>query len=198
MTGRRAREHGAVLCLIRHGDAGDRLAMPDRDDLRPLTVRGKKQARRAGKALRRLGLLPADVWTSRLVRAAETAEHALDAAKASVPRVATAALSPSADPARVLAALEESPPPAADERPARRATKPPAGDAPVVRWLVGHDPHLTRLLGLLVAAQPMGVPLSKGAVAVVAFAAGGPAPGAGRLVHLLSPDAVRALARGKG
>jgi phosphohistidine phosphatase SixA len=182
---KRARPAGSVLCLIRHGDAGDRLALPDRDALRPLTPKGRKQARRAGKALRRLGLCPRDAWTSRLVRAGETAKQATEGAKAAVPIVATAALAPTAEPERILVALAETPPP---------KTGRPAGDAPAVRWLVGHDPHLTRLLGLLVAAQPMGLPLSKGAVAVVEFP-GEVAPGAGRLVDLLSPAAVRALAR---
>ena len=184
-----------ILCVIRHGDAGDRLALPDRDALRPLTDRGRKQARRAGKALRRLCLTPLDAWTSRLVRAAETAKHALKGAKSPVPVVATAALSPNADPDRLVAALAEAPPPAADDdAPAKSAGK---AAAPAVRWVVGHDPHLTRLLGLLVAAQPMGLHLSKGAVAVVEFGPGGVAPGAGRLVDLFSPDAIRALARGE-
>jgi phosphohistidine phosphatase SixA len=183
-----------VLCLIRHGDAGERLALAERDALRPLTERGRKQARRAGKALRRLGLVPQDAWTSRLVRADETAKHAMKAAKSGVPLVSTAALSPAADPARILSALEESPPTPRDAAPAARPARAPAAPDPVVRWLVGHDPHLTRLLGLLVAAQPMGLPLSKGAVAVVEFA-GPVAPGAGRLVDLLSPDAIRALSR---
>lgn len=192
---KRARGTTTVLCLIRHGDAGDRLALPDRDALRPLTPRGRKQARRAGKALRRLGLCPRDAWASRLVRAAETAKQAIEGAKASVPVLSTAALSPTADPARIVEALAETPPISKGARAAQGAAEPAAGDAPAVRWLVGHDPHLTRLLGLLVAAQPMGLPLSKGAVAVVEFAGGEVAPGAGRLVDLLSPAAVRALSR---
>jgi phosphohistidine phosphatase len=185
-----------VLCLIRHGDAGDRLAIPERDLFRSLTDKGRKQARRAGKALRRLGLVPRDAWTSRLVRADETAKHAMRAAKAAVPLVASATLAPEADPQRILHALAESPPPPEkDAGPTARRRKSAAGDAPAVRWLFGHDPHLTRLLGLLVAAQPMGLALPKGGVAVIECSAAGIEPGAGRLLDLLSPHAIRALTR---
>jgi phosphohistidine phosphatase SixA len=184
-----------VLCLIRHGDAGDRLAIAERDAFRALTDKGRKQARRAGKALRRLGLVPSDAWTSRLVRADETAKHAMKGARASVPLVASAALAPEADPQRILQALAESPPPPPEGAdPTARRRKSAAGGAPAVRWVVGHDPHLTRLLGLLVAAQPMGLSLPKGGVAIVECSAAGIEPGAGRLLDLLSPHALRALA----
>ena len=176
---------GTVLCVIRHGDAGDALAIPFRDGLRPLSEKGRKQAKRAGKALRRLGLLPRDVFTSRLARAAETARAAVDAAKGTAHVVETAALAPGAEPERVVRLLAETP-----LAPSRGD---PAAPGPAVRWVVGHEPGLSRLLGYLVAAQPQGVELKKGSVAILACGAGGPDGGSCRLTALLSPDAIRDL-----
>src|SRR5262245_15702187 len=110
-----AAEPRTILCVIRHGDAGDALAVPGRDALRPLTPKGKKQAKRAGKALARLGLAPRDVFTSRLTRAAETAEAAVLGAKSSAPTIPTATLSPGAAPERVVKLLAETPPAPAPE-----------------------------------------------------------------------------------
>ena len=63
----------STLVVVRHGDAGEPVADPARDGKRALSEKGRKQARRAGRALARLELLPRDVWTSHLVRAVETA-----------------------------------------------------------------------------------------------------------------------------
>ena len=165
-----------VLCLIRHGDA-ETARFPERPVPRA-DRQGRKQARRAGEGLRRRAR-PRDAWTSRLVRADQTAKHAMKAAKAAAPVVASATLAPEADPQRILQALAESPPPPAKGAdPTARKRKSAAGDAPAVRWVVGHDPHLTRLLGLLVAAQPMGLSLPKGGVAIVECSAAGIEPGA--------------------
>jgi phosphohistidine phosphatase len=183
-TKSRASPTTTVLCVIRHGDAGDALADSERDKLRPLSGRGRKEAKKAGHALARLGLLPRDVWTSHLVRAVETAEKAVSAAGADVPLRSVASLSPEANPERVLQALAENPPP-----PDASA----AGGDVVVRWVVGHEPHLSRLVGLLVAAQPMGLALSKGSVSIVETVGSPPSAGAGRLLALLSASALKAL-----
>jgi phosphohistidine phosphatase len=58
-----------VLWLLRHGDAAD--GSPDAE--RPLTEKGEKQARAAGRALARLSLKIDACLTSPKVRAAETA-----------------------------------------------------------------------------------------------------------------------------
>jgi phosphohistidine phosphatase len=59
------------LWLLRHGDAEDPGAGPDA--VRPLTAKGARQARAAGRALARLGLEFEAVYASPRKRALETA-----------------------------------------------------------------------------------------------------------------------------
>jgi phosphohistidine phosphatase len=63
-----------VLWLLRHGDAAE--GSPDAE--RPLTDKGKEQARAAGRALKKLGVNPAACLTSPKVRAADTARIACE------------------------------------------------------------------------------------------------------------------------
>ncbi len=187
------------LVLLRHGDAGDAFTSAARDALRTLTVQGRKQARRAGKALVHLGLAPRDVWTSPLVRAVETADVALAVFDGTVRRVTTVALAPDAPPEHVVRALREPPAPhrrpSADARPAGPRASRPAGAPSVVRWLVGHEPHLSRLLGHLTGAPPAAVVLPKGAFAVLETNGRGPVEGGARVLLLVAPDALKALRR---
>jgi phosphohistidine phosphatase len=61
-----------VLWLLRHGDAAD--GSPDAE--RPLTKKGERQSRAAGRALKRLGVEVDACLTSPKVRAADTAKLA--------------------------------------------------------------------------------------------------------------------------
>jgi phosphohistidine phosphatase len=63
-----------VLWLLRHGDAAD--GSPDAE--RPLTKKGEKQARNAGRALAKLGVKMDACLTSPKVRATETARLACE------------------------------------------------------------------------------------------------------------------------
>jgi len=201
-----------ILCLVRHGDAGDALALPEIDALRGLTEKGRRQAQRVGKALKRLGLEPRDVWVSRLRRAGETAEVAATTLAFSPRWIATAALAPEALPERIAKALLETPPapfPSAkggEERarvqpkPRRRkggAAGPAAAKeaAPVARWVVGHEPHLSRLLGYLTGAPAEALRLPKGSLALVECDGRGPQAGACHLQGLFTPGALKALRR---
>ena len=58
-----------MIWLLRHGDAAD--GSPDAE--RPLTDKGREQARAAGAALKAIGVKPAACLTSPKVRAADTA-----------------------------------------------------------------------------------------------------------------------------
>ncbi len=63
------------LYFVRHGQAEDRAAWaPAQDHLRPLTEAGKQRMRDSARTMRKLGLKPAVVLTSPLVRAVQTAE----------------------------------------------------------------------------------------------------------------------------
>jgi phosphohistidine phosphatase len=64
-----------VLWLLRHGDAAD--GSPDAE--RPLTKKGERQSRAAGRALKRLGVEIDACLTSPKVRAADTAKLACEA-----------------------------------------------------------------------------------------------------------------------
>ena len=63
-----------MLWLLRHGDAAD--GSPDAE--RPLTKKGEKQSRAAGRALKRLGVEVDACLTSPKVRAADTAKLACE------------------------------------------------------------------------------------------------------------------------
>jgi phosphohistidine phosphatase len=64
-----------VLWLLRHGDAAD--GSPDAE--RPLTKKGERQSRAAGRALKRLGVEMDACLTSPKLRAADTAKLACEA-----------------------------------------------------------------------------------------------------------------------
>ncbi|HKP90358.1 MAG TPA: histidine phosphatase family protein [Thermoleophilaceae bacterium] len=63
-----------MLWLLRHGDAAD--GSPDAE--RPLTKKGERQSRAAGRALKRLGVEIDACLTSPKVRAADTAKLACE------------------------------------------------------------------------------------------------------------------------
>jgi phosphohistidine phosphatase len=157
--------------VIRHGHAGDPVADAARDDARALSARGKAQARRAGSALARLGLLPRAVWTSPLRRAAQTADAAAAAARTDAHRVVSDALLPEEPPGRLLAELAE--------------TVVPAGKAPLVLWLVGHEPHLSSFVALCAEDLPHDLRIRKGDVLVLEGRRKGVAADGFRVAHHL-------------
>ena len=61
------------LYLLRHADAGDPMAWPGDDAERPLSAKGKRQARRLGSLLADIGWKPDVILTSPKIRAAQTA-----------------------------------------------------------------------------------------------------------------------------
>ena len=63
-----------MLWLLRHGEAAE--GSPDAE--RPLTKKGKEQARMAGRALKKLGVQPVACLTSPKLRAADTARIACE------------------------------------------------------------------------------------------------------------------------
>jgi phosphohistidine phosphatase len=160
------------LIIIRHGRAGQRDAQrwPD-DGERPLTSNGERRFRRTVVALRRL-LGEVDMLASSpLRRAWQTAEILQQEASWPAPQ-AVDALAPGSDPAALVPFLR------------RR----PAGKRIAV---VGHEPHLHELVGLLVGGPDgnAGIEMKKGGAACVRFS-GAPGPGKGILLWLLPPRAI--------
>ena len=163
------------IYLLRHGEA-EPAAAGQADAGRKLTAQGRRQSARAGAALRMLGDAPALVLTSPLPRARETAELAVEAlaGKQRRPPLRTLdRLASGAYPGEVLAAI-------------------PA-DQPSV-MLVGHQPTLGALLGLLIGG-PHAAPiwLSKASLACLETP-GAPQPGGAALEYLLRRRVIAALA----
>ena len=163
------------LLIIRHGLAGDSdtWEAEGRDDrLRPLTSEGKKQMRRVTA---RLAILVRDlpvVATSPLTRAVQTAE--IVAAEYGCEIVPLEALAPDHDPEDAVGWLREQEP-----------------DLTV--GLVGHEPHLSTLVGyLLTGKRASFVDLKKGGACLLEMTAPLQLCG-GALEWLLTPRALRRL-----
>lgn len=164
------------LIILRHAIAFPRDAKRWPDDAeRPLTLEGAKRARRAAAGLKGIARLPALVLTSPLVRARDTA--AIFARAARWPEaVECEALSPGASPQEVLEALRRQ-----------------SGKAECIA-VVGHQPHLGRLLALCLRgnAHAGGFELKKSAVVCLHFQ-GLPRAGQGVLEWSLPPRVLRKL-----
>jgi phosphohistidine phosphatase len=130
-----------TLYLIRHAHA---VELED-DASRPLSHKGRAQVRQLGRFFRASGALaPAEVWHSPLVRAVETATLLAKGLRLRVPLVEVPGLEPEALPVATL----------------RRLARVRHDLA-----IVGHEPHLSALAGLLLRgrAAPAVVAMKKGA-----------------------------------
>jgi phosphohistidine phosphatase len=130
------------LFLVRHGDAGDPEAWKGPDDSRPLTAKGRRDARRSARGLARQESIDV-LCTSPLVRAVQTAEILADALEL--------------DEVGVWEELRpEIPVQTLLERVAREDAKRLA--------IVGHDPQITGVLAGLARVPPESLDFPKGAI----------------------------------
>ena len=129
------------LYLIRHADAGDPEAWTGSDDVRPLSGKGEKQAKRLGRFLAELGFRPDAVITSPKTRARQTAEIVADSLRVEI--ALDERLAGGVDVVAIEAILFDAGEP---ERPV----------------LVGHDPDLSELTSWIAGAGP--IALKKGAL----------------------------------
>lgn len=133
-----------LVYLLRHGIAEDH--HPGGDAARELTAEGSAKLQRAGPAWRRVAASPTRVYTSPLRRAVQTAELFALATCYTGTIATERMLAPDEDPRDALALL-------LGER---------KQDTPSIA-LVGHEPHLGTLLGLLLTgSKHAAVPLKKG------------------------------------
>jgi len=148
------------LFLIRHAAAAERAAdLPD--ESRPLTAEGRERFRDVVKRLGRKGVRFDRLYHSPLLRAVETAD--LCSRLVSGETVVTPALA---------------------EPPGEALLRSLEGESVA---LVGHEPHLSELLALLVVgpgAPSRGFAFRKGGVAIVE---GAPRPGGMTLLAFLPP-----------
>jgi phosphohistidine phosphatase len=157
------------LYVIRHADAvnlGEQNITVDAD--RPLSERGKRQAKEVGAALVAKGIRPAILVTSPLVRARQTAEGMLSQFGDNPPVLQEAdAVAPGfkrKDLARYLRGLN------------------PASVA-----VVGHEPDLSRWIAWLIGSKNAQIDFAKAGVALIHFP-DEVRKGDGSLVWLLTPD----------
>jgi len=165
------------LYILRHGVAGRRDPRKyPRDERRPLTADGRTRMHRAARGMKALGLNFHVILTSPLTRCRQTARIVARALDHAPDPVVVEALAPGGAMKELLAAI-------------------PAVKESESVLLVGHEPDLSSLAArLLVPARvDLDVELKKGALCRIDFQ-GPPRPGAGRLVQLLSPRALRLMA----
>jgi len=121
-----------IVFLLRHADA----VPGEPDALRALSAQGRRQAARVGRALdQEVWSLVAAIEHSPLVRSQATAQGLKAAAKVRQPLRELPGLEPEADPRATAVHLARS-----------RAS----------RFLVGHNPHLAALVGLLLGLRDGG------------------------------------------
>ncbi len=168
------------LLVVRHAIAEERAAFARSgkgDGERPLTDAGRKRFVRGAQGLRRLVPVIDLLATSGLARAAQTAEILADA-HGGLRTVRLAELEPGANPATLLPWL----------RAQRRRG---------VVAVVGHEPHLSALVELLLTGrqQPGLLSLKKGGACLLSLAKPARAAGA-ELRWLLTAKQLRRMASG--
>ncbi|HTR97429.1 MAG TPA: histidine phosphatase family protein [Candidatus Acidoferrales bacterium] len=139
------------VILFRHGPAGERdpERWPD-DRIRPLTPKGIERTRRAARGLLRLEGEPRRVLTSPLERCVRSARILAAEGKLENAVETVEALAPRSSWRDVLLRLAEEP-----------------ADAKVV--LVGHEPDLGKLAGVLLFGAPAALPLKKAGACSIDF-----------------------------
>jgi phosphohistidine phosphatase len=135
------------LYIIRHAIAVDEATSDyESDSERPLTDKGRKKMRQIAKALRNLGVEFDLILSSPYVRACETAEILADLFKMKDKVVFSDNLIPLGNPQLLIGEINEK----------------PAMDSLAI---VGHEPHLSALIGLLTAeGSKLEITLKKGGV----------------------------------
>lgn len=152
------------LYLLRHADAGDPMTWLGDDAERPLSSKGRRQAKRLGGLLAGIKLRPDVILTSPKLRAADTAKIVGKAVSVKPKKDDRLGASIElGDLAGLLAGNQE----------ARRVL------------LVGHDPDFSTLASSLTGAA---IELKKGAIARIDVGDAGPRAGGGALRWLVPPS----------
>jgi phosphohistidine phosphatase len=158
-----------ALHLLRHAHAGDPAKWDGDDAARPLSEKGRRQAKDLGGLLAVIDEPPDLFITSPKVRAVQTAEIVAKAMRNRVKVVVDDRLAGALDPVTVNAILDA----------AGNAFRP---------CIVGHDPDFSQLLGEFIGTAP--IPMRKASLARIDFAGDDVADGQGTLRYLLPPELV--------
>jgi phosphohistidine phosphatase len=137
-----------ILYLLRHANAMDKNSWDRSDFSRPLTKEGVMKMKKVAKIIRRLGLDLDGIITSPYRRAYDTAMIFAKRLKLKKHLKISRFLSPDGDPRALIRRLRE-----------RSLSLDNV-------LLVGHDPYLSRLLGVLIAGDcNAGLTMAKGGLA---------------------------------
>ena len=158
-----------ALHLLRHGHAGDPAKWDGDDAARPLSEKGRRQAKDLGGLLAVIDEPPDLFITSPKVRSTQTAEIVAKAMRNRVKVVVDDRLGGPLQPEMLNAILDDAGP----------AYRP---------CLVGHDPDFSELLGSLIGTSA--IPMRKAALARIDFPGDDVAAGKGTLRYLLPPELV--------
>jgi len=158
-----------ALHLLRHAHAGDPAKWDGDDAARPLSEKGRRQAKDLGGLLAVIDEPPDLFITSPKVRAVQTAEIVAKAMRNRVKVVVDDRLAGALDPVTVNAILDA----------AGNAFRP---------CIVGHDPDFSELLGEFIGTAP--IPMRKASLARIDFVGDDVTLGQGTLRYLLPPELV--------
>ena len=153
------------LYLLRHGIAEDGAGRPDPE--RRLTGEGREKLRKVLARAREAGVRPDLVLSSPYVRAKQTTEIAVEELRYENTVIDSAELTPYASPHKAWEELRE-------HRTAREIL------------VVGHNPHLSDLACLLIAARAGAIEMKKAGLACFELISTGPQPRAA-LSWLITP-----------
>ncbi len=157
------------LFILRHGEAGNRMTVVEKDSERPLTPEGRAEMQKIAKSLKAAGLQTSQIYTSPLKRARETAEITAQILK--IPKLEEwDELKPDGSKAalyRKLARLEQN----------------------SRLFLVGHEPYLSSMIGEIIGTTGARLVLKKGGLGKVRITSFTPRI-SGELRWLLTPKMI--------
>ncbi len=164
-----ATSKGIDLFVLRHGEAGNRMTVAEKDSERPLTPEGRAEMQKTAKSLKALGLQTDRIYTSPLRRARETAEIV-----AKVLKIPT------------LEEWDELKPDGSKAALYRKLARVEQNSRLI---LVGHEPYLTSMIGEIIGTTSAKIVLKKGGVGKVRITSFTPRI-SGELRWLLTPKLI--------
>ena len=157
------------IFILRHGEAGNRMTVAEKDSERPLTPEGRTEMQKIAKSLKAVGLQTNRIYTSPLRRARETAEIA-----AKILNIPT------------LEEWDELKPDGNKAELFRKLARLEQNSRPI---LVGHEPYLTSMIGEIIGTTGAKIVLKKGGVGKVRITSFTPRI-SGELRWLLTPKII--------
>ena len=157
------------IFILRHGEAGNRMTVVEKDSERPVTPEGRAEMQKIARSLKAAGLQADRIFTSPLRRARETAEIA-----AKILNIPT------------LEEWDELKPDGSKTELYRKLARLEQNSRPI---LVGHEPYLTSMIGEIIGTTGAKIVLKKGGIGKVRITSFTPRI-SGELRWLLTPKII--------